>query len=166
MPPKRGGVGGVMGSFSNAIKRKESALQAEPTHTVIAFSSVEFLCWEYDDAVPLTVVRRGDASAKVNVHWKTHNESLPEMCYMAQEGVVTLDTGAREATIRITILNNEHWDIEGRIRVDLSLEEPVSLRQDIPHPSGDDVRNGAPALTNVEGRYAHMYFCRYVSKNE
>ena len=77
--------------------------------------------------VSLTVVRRGAAATRVQVHWSTHNESLPDRCYMAQEGVVTMEKGAREVTFPMKILNNQHWDIEGRIRVDLKLEDSQNV---------------------------------------
>ena len=128
MPPKLfGGMAARLAAAGRDAKAKESPLQAEPSHTVIAFSSVEFLCWEDDGEVSLTVVRRGAAATRVQVHWSTHNESLPDRCYMAQEGVVTMEKGAREVTFPMKILNNQHWDIEGRIRVDLKLEDSQNV---------------------------------------
>ena len=137
MPPK---VSSSAARVTAAVA-KEPSLHLEPTNTIVAFSSVEFLCWEYDDEVTLKIVRRGTHAShacmrcpmhaciharthathtgaqatRVKVYYKTHNESLPETSYLFQEGSVTLEKDMLEVTFPIKIINNPYWDVEGML---------------------------------------------------
>ena len=166
------GIGGCTKIGTRHTTHEQEQADAHEDCDLIQFGAVEYLVWEYDRAVELTVERRGQGARSITVHWRTENVSVVPSSYRDQSGTLTLGPGQLEATFAIEIIDNSQWNNETQQLVHLSLASAdqghvylgelssttVYILNDDAFPHGIEDSSNQPALVLgfLQDIYSHM----------
>lgn len=89
---------------------------------VVEFEAVEYLCFEADGSIELTVVRRGPGQSTLRLRYDTLNINAGAR-YAKQTGFAILEPGSMSTKVTIKISDDDHFNVESLMDVALEFDD-------------------------------------------
>lgn len=94
------------------LARGKEQEQEQPELDLVAFGTVEHICYEHDGQLNIKLVRRGTGKQEVQVEWKIENVNVVASSFCEQSGTAVIPAGQFKSEITINLVDNDVWNME------------------------------------------------------